>query len=83
MATRGWRYKRFYELNNGLARVLHNSVRFLAVRGKTLNYAKKRTLMTNYPRFQTSNCRSHSHTKLKGKSGTVNDIEDIEPLVNY
>lgn len=39
--------------------------------------------MTNYSRFLTSNCRPHSHAILKGKSGTVSDIEDIEPLVNY
>ena len=47
---------------------------------KSPNYAK----MTNYSRFPTSNCRRHSHTMLpKGKSGTVSDNKDIEPLVTY
>ena len=39
--------------------------------------------MTNYSRFSTSNSRPHSHVMLKGKSGTVIDNEDIEPLVCY
>ena len=39
--------------------------------------------MNHYSRFLTSNCRLYSHTMLEGKSGTVSDFEDIEPLVNY
>ena len=48
---------------------------------KLPNYAKKRTSMTKYSRFLTSNCGPHSHVMLKGKSGTVSDNEDIKPLV--
>ena len=39
--------------------------------------------MNNYSRFLTPNCRPHSHATMKGKSSTVSDNEDIEPLVNY
>ena len=35
MATRGWRNKRFREVNDRLARVFYNFVRFLVVFGKT------------------------------------------------
>lgn len=34
-------------------------------------------------RVLTSNCTPHSHAMLKGKSSTVSDNEDIEPLVKY
>lgn len=39
--------------------------------------------MTNYSRFMTLNSRLHSHALLKGKSGTVGDNEEFEPLVKY
>ena len=39
--------------------------------------------MTHYSRFLTSNCRLYSHAMLEGKSSTVSDFEDIEPLANY
>ena len=39
--------------------------------------------MTNFSRFPTSNGRPHAHAMLKGKTGTVSNNEDIEPLVNY
>lgn len=38
--------------------------------------------MTDYSRFPTSNSRPRANAMLKGKSGTVSDKEDIEPLVN-
>ena len=83
MATRGWRSKIFHELNNGLAGVFYNYVRILVVLEKFLYHAENGTSMTNYSRFLTSNCRLHSPALLKGKSGTVGDNEDIEPLVKY
>ena len=50
---------------------------------KSLNYAKKETPMSSYSRFLTSDCRPHSHANMKGKSGTVRDDEDIEPLLKF
>ena len=86
MTTRGWRNKRFHELNDS-ARVSHNFVRFLVVLSKTRTRnrltIRQRNQMTNYSRFLTWNWRPLSLAMLQGKSSTVSDNEDIEPLVNY
>ena len=95
-ATRTWKNKRSNLQNNSSAHAFEQWLSSCVLQlctfpgrpwqnknVKSPNYAKKRTPITNYSRFLTSNCWPHSHAMLKGKSGTVSDNEDIEPLVNY